>query len=200
MICIKGRYLSLFKKLSFSLLLSFICFQAVAEEDYTDPRLYHPFSEAPFQATPVITHHLFGTCREQSYLDKRDDAWRCETKNATYDPCFIKKHGSKNALVCPLAPWQDKAIMISIDAPLDNSNHETLDMSKTEPWAVELTNGKRCKRLSHPIEDETGETAHYRCGDNTLLIGNFYRCKGLWEIYLKEEKSFQTAYVKRAWF
>lgn len=171
-----------------------------AEREYTDPRLYQPYSDAPYQVTPVIIQTLKGHCREQSHKDRRDDAWRCEADNVVYDPCFVKKHDASQKLICPFAPWHQEAVMITIDAPLDNSRHDSLDMSTTPPWAVELTDGKRCTRLASPVQDGDSDPAYYTCSDNTQLIGDFYRCKGLWEVYLKDGKRFHASKVKRAWF
>lgn len=167
---------------------------------YTDPRLYQPYSDAPYQITPVVIQKLKGHCREQSYKDKRDDAWRCEADNVVYDPCFVKKHDASNTVICPFAPWHQEAVMISLAAPLDNTRHESLDMSKTPPWAVELTNGKRCTRLATPVNDGKNEPAYYTCSENTHLVGDFYRCKGQWEVYLKDGTQFHATQVLRAWF
>lgn len=168
----------------------------MAQTTFTDPVLYTAFSHSPYQTALQVTDVYFGECTSQSKADKRKDAWRCQANGQTFDPCFQHPFVNRNQLICPLSPWQSAAVKITTHQELDDSQHAELDMSRNNPWAMELKDGTRCI-----INTSTDSSSHkYHCGDQDYLVGNIYRCKGSWEIYRKSGESFEVAEVKRAWF
>ena len=69
-------------------------------------------------------------------------------------------------------------------------------MSRSMPWAVELIDGTRCLIIGK----DKNKPYRYHCQHQQFLMGNIYRCKGIWEIYLKNQQQYKTAYIKKAWF
>ena len=108
----------------------------VSAQEYTDPVLYHPFSQSPHKKNLVVTKTVNGTCQHQSKIDKRADAWRCKAKKRVFDPCFQHRFLNKNKLICPTSPWSSQAVQVKAKNTPDNQHHKELDMSRNDPWAV----------------------------------------------------------------
>ena len=169
---------------------------AFSYADYTEPRLYQPYSHAFYQKDLKIYQTLNGHCKSQSSKDKRTDAWHCTSEGKHFDPCFKHKYVNKHELVCPVSPWSHKATRIFTNDVLDSKKNKHLNMSKTSPWAMELTDGTHCVAIS----PASHLPYKYKCQNHQYLSGNLLRCKGTWQIYRKDEEGTQIAEVKRAWF
>lgn len=186
-------------------LLLLICLYAtnvLAAAEFTDIRLYRPFSEAPYQAQAVATHVLKGWCWSQSHADPRPDAWRCMVGDQSFDPCFVKTYVDRTQLICPRSPWQTSAVQITVEKPLDNSLHQQLDMSKDSPWTVELTDGTRCTIITGDRRRNDNNNIRYNCGRKGILLGNFQRCRGLWKARLqsRDGEGERVVEMNRVWF
>ncbi len=188
-----------YAKVFFALTFNFILFSHSWAYHFTDSRRYSPFIDAPLQKTPKITESIEGVCKKGSTLTARVDAWRCETAQKVFDPCFVQKYQNRDRLICPTSPWGQTATAISIHHLL-LTDRESLDMSKSSPWTVELTNGARCIRLKPEEVNTSGEKKKYRCNNGEYLVGAFYRCKGLWEIFSTNDEHYQRVFIERAWF
>lgn len=163
----------------------------------TEVNLYRPLTDAANQS-PAIAAKKMGLCAQQSELIKREDAWRCVAENKVYDPCFMQP-GSNVNVVCPESPWANQAVQITVSSPLDNKQYQTLDMSRTFPWAIELTSGDKCQAIDTK-EEYDGLPIRYRCGKQTELIGHVQRCEGMWKMLQHASNGVDTVQIARAWF
>lgn len=162
----------------------------------TEVSLYRPLTDATEQS-PAIIAKKAGQCIEQSKLIKREDAWRCVAENQVYDPCFVQPY--KMEVICPSSPWAHQAIQIKVAFPLDNKQHQPLDMSRTLPWAIELTSGDKCHAVDSN-EQYDGLPVRYRCERQSELIGHVQRCEGMWKMLQHAANGVDTAQIARAWF
>ena len=175
-----------------------LCSMPVFSTD-TELSLYRPLTETTKQLPTVIADKKSGECWQQSQLIKREDAWRCIAEGHVYDPCFVRRFGTHLEAVCVESPWSSKGVQLSVTTPLNNNQHETLDMSRTFPWAVELTNGQRCQAIESSAQYD-GLTVHYRCDENKELIGDLQRCNSAWKILQHTSNGIETVTIARAWF
>ena len=165
----------------------------------TELRLYRPLTKTEHHAFATIVEKKFGECWQQSHLNKREDAWRCIAEKVVYDPCFVQRFGSHLNAICIASPWSKKALQITVAEPLDNGQHAMLDMSKTYPWALELTNGETCKAIeSTDVFD--GLPVRYRCSNHSELIGHVQRCNASWKMLQHSDKGVTTIDISKAWF
>lgn len=165
----------------------------------TELSFYRPMTETSNHLPLTIVAKKTGTCNQQSQLIKREDAWRCVAEGQAYDPCFVQRFGAHLDAYCADSPWSNQGIQISVVSPLDNSRHETLDMSQTYPWAIELNNGTKCQAIE-PNEQYDGLPVRYRCEGQSTLIGHVQRCDNTWKILQHASNGVETVQIKRAWF
>ncbi|KTD21651.1 hypothetical protein [Legionella londiniensis] len=165
----------------------------------TELRLYRPFAATDKHPKPHIEQSLMGDCSEQSFLIKREDAWRCIANHTIYDPCFVNTYGTRQIAVCPYSPWFANSIEIKVNGSLDNKSHHALDMSEAYPWAIELADGTKCSAVGQG-EAYDGLPIRYRCGENTALIGDLQRCTPTWKILKQEGRNIGISEIKQAWF
>lgn len=165
----------------------------------TERQLYRPFTETMKHPPAVVYTEKAGECAQQSLLIRREDAWRCIAEGKVYDPCFMKVYGTHHDVICPDFPWSGKSVKITVSTPLDNSQHRTLDMSRTYPWAVELATGEKCQAVdSNEIYD--GLPVRYQCENDSKLFGYLQRCATTWKILQHSASGVTTAKIKKAWF
>ncbi|MBA2657135.1 MAG: hypothetical protein H0U70_09170 [Tatlockia sp.] len=175
----------------FSLIGSFYAF---AKD--TELKLYRPFIN---QTELQIRKNQPGECWQQSQRIKREDAWRCQAEEKIFDPCFIKPSTHEKELFCPDSPWVKNGLMINLASPLNNSQHRSLDLSEAFPWAVELKSGEKCEAVDEgQVYD--GLQVHYRCNNQSLLLGHVQRCDAQWSILQHSPKGVETAIIAKAWF
>ncbi len=180
------------------LLVMLIFYSVIVLAEDTVLKLYRPFGEDGEQKK-IITRQIEGQCDVQSKIILREDAWRCQANGQIFDPCFVKSSPKQTSLLCPSSPWASDAIQINVPVPLNNEDHQTLDMSRTFPWAIELVNGDRCLGV------ELGKTydsmpIRYHCSNNNILFGTIQRCNPLWSILEKTPSGVVTSDLKKAWF
>jgi len=165
----------------------------------TEFRLYRPLTESAFQPKVHITAKIVGECWQQSQRIKREDAWHCVADNTEFDPCFVKPFGSKTEATCIQYPWSTNGIQITLTTALDNSQHVLLDMSKAFPWAMVLTNGKKCYSIDSNVLDD-GMPVRYRCDEKTVLMGDIQRCNNPWKILQHDSVGYTTVTIAKVWF
>ena len=166
----------------------------------TQLNLYRPFADSNKHVHPVIASIKTGHCSQMSKRIIRKDAWNCTTEDGqTYDPCFSKRFGVNTTVVCPESPWSARSVEIRLNVPIDNHYEESLDMSRTLPWAIELKSGERCLSVdsNQYFEDLP---VHFQCHKNSVLIGEPHRCKEVWTIIRHDEKGVSVVEIDRAWF
>jgi len=178
--------------------LLFFCTFIVKADD-TVLKLYRPFGDVTDQISPTIKISLTGNCFAQSRVIIREDAWRCESEGKIYDPCFVKAGNDRKEAVCPQSPWVGDSVEIVVNSPLNNEQNTTLDMSRTFPWAIELTNGEHCQAIdTNELYDSM--PIRYKCTDNNLLFGYLQRCKTAWSMLEKRPEGVVTVTLAKAWF
>lgn len=166
----------------------------------TSLNLYRPFAETTRHAPVTIESSQKGTCMQQSERIKREDAWHCVSEGGmTYDPCFSKRFGPDNRVVCPQSPWTGKSVQLELNQPLDEHNMITLDMSRTLPWAIELKNGERCLSVA-PYRTRDGLLVNYRCLNGGELVGDAHRCSPVWTILMQDASGISMVELSSAWF
>lgn len=179
--------------------LLFSLSHTASADEFTDTRRYQPFASAPLQETLMVKQRVEGQCHQGSLVTERADAWRCSAYGQSLDPCFVRRYKDRTHLLCPTSPWQQDAIEVVINHSLF-PNRTPLDMSRALPWTVELTNGTYCRKLKPEEQNHDGEVKKYACNNGEYLVGDFYRCKNLWEIFSSNHGDYETVWVKRAWF
>ncbi|RUR12053.1 hypothetical protein [Legionella sp. km772] len=177
-------------------MLLFYSFMALAAD--TVLKLYRPFNRDDGQQL-LIHKQINGECSGQSKLILREDAWSCQADGQIYDPCFIKSGPNQMSLLCPNSPWSNENVQINVASPLSNEEHQVLDMSRTYPWAIELTNGDHCQAI------ELGESydsmpVRYHCSGENRLVGTIQRCNPVWSMLEKTPDGVVTRELKQAWF
>lgn len=181
------------------LCISLFFYSYVVAADETVLRLYRPFGDVTEQASPQVKEKIYGECYSQSQLIVREDAWRCSAKGHVYDPCFVKSGPNRTEALCPQSPWSGESVLITVTQPLNNENNKTLDMSRTYPWGIELTNGEHCHAInSGKIYDEM--PVRYRCTNKNYLVGHLQRCKSTWSMLEKTPQGVVTVELSKAWF
>lgn len=162
--------------------------------------LYRPFAETTKHVPVTIESTQKGSCRQQSERIKREDAWHCVSESGvTYDPCFSKRFGPNNRVVCPQSPWIGNSVQLELNQPLDERNMVMLDMSRTMPWAIELKNGERCLSVA-PYQTRDGLPVNYRCMNGAELVGEAHRCSPVWTILMHDASGISMAELSSAWF
>lgn len=178
--------------------LLFFCACECAAND-TLLKLYRPYGDVIEQVPPQVKKILTGACFSQSQLIVREDAWRCKAGDAIYDPCFVKSGPNRTQALCPQSPWVADSVQIVMKNPIDNERNKTLDMSRTYPWAIELSHGEHCMAInSGTLYDEM--PIRYRCSKENYLVGHLQRCKNTWSMLEKTPKGVVTVVLSRVWF
>lgn len=175
----------------------FLSASLVAQD--TELNLYRPFTETTKQPPMTIIAKQAGECYQQSLRIKREDAWRCIANTKVYDPCFVERFGSKIKAICIESPWSNQGIEITVLSPLDNRQHESLDMSKTFPWALELSDGPKCWSVNKP-DLYDGLPVRYQCEGESSLIGHVQRCHNTWKMLQHSPNGVLPVDIVRAWF
>lgn len=166
----------------------------------TSLSLYRPFAETAMHAPITIESTQKGYCKQQSERIQREDAWHCVSEDGViHDPCFSKRFGSTQRVVCPESPWTGKSVQLMLDKPLDEQHMIPLDMSRTLPWAIELKQGERCISVaSHPSQD--GLPVNYQCSNGVELLGDAHRCSPEWTILRHDAVGVSLVELSRVWF
>jgi hypothetical protein len=179
------------------LLIGLFFYSFLVAADDTVLKLYRPF--AGEQGIVADKKLMKGRCDAQSKLIIRDDAWRCQVEDKVFDPCFAKAGPKPMEVSCPLSPWTNEGVQISLSTPLNNEEHLPLDMSRTFPWAIELVNGEHCHAVE-PGELYDSMPVRYRCTGESALVGTIQRCNPAWSMLEKTSNGVITMDLKQAWF
>src|SRR3954468_4638980 len=118
---------------------------------------FTPFAMDGAVKRKIRTVKRSGTCRLDSRLVLRDDAWRCRTGRRRRDPCFDNPV-VEDEVVCVKAPWSRRAAII--DAPLDDSDRAY--KSSSRPWALRVGR-RRCLLRLRSKRRVHGRRLTYSC-------------------------------------
>jgi hypothetical protein len=179
------------------LLILLIFYSFLVSADDTVLKLYRPFGDGSHALK--ITKQLQGRCDMQSHLILREDAWRCQAQGTTFDPCFTKVGTKQTSVLCPSSPWSTENVQINLASPLNNEEHQVLDMSRTFPWGIELINGDRCQAVE-ATEHYDSMPIRYHCTSNNSLLGTIQRCNPVWSMLEKTSQGVVTTALRKAWF
>lgn len=175
-----------------SLIVCLLCSNSAAD---TDVVLYRPFSQAPGQATLKSSSAIKGECLTHSRKSPRDDAWRCIAKGKIFDPCFVRTYVKRNQVVCPDAPWSERATTIELSEHLPQPEMHLLDTFKQQPWIIELSNGDKCF-----FNKKQGQT-QFQCQQQGSIIGDIQRCKDTWQVqYQALNQQSEHTTINRVWY
>jgi hypothetical protein len=101
---------------------------------------------------------LPGTCWTSSITVHSSAAYRCYAHNTILDPCFAATRTARE-VTCYADPWTPGTrVLLATALP------KPAPLPVTHPWALELSNGKRCVAATGVVN---------RIGDLTLL----YQCE-----------------------
>jgi hypothetical protein len=144
---------------------------------------YTPFARDGAIKSRIKTVTRAGSCRLDSRLALRDDAWRCRTGKTRRDPCFDNPV-VEDEVVCVKAPWSRRAVVI--DAPLDDSDRAYKTSSR--PWALRVGK-RRCLYTPGSKRKVHGRRLTYRCGRRgPFLFGSPSHRKRTWTIRLAKNR------------
>jgi hypothetical protein len=143
---------------------------ATAGAASTAATIYQAFTPQGSSRLQVITRS--GYCWTGSSTAARRDAWRCLTGNLIRDPCFSSPR-DPGIVLCPQGPWLNRATRIHLTKPLSRKYANRGQPSlRSEPWAIELLDGRRCLLSSGASTVIEGERLNYFCASAST--------EGLW--------------------
>jgi len=94
----------------------------------------------------------------------RDDAWRCATASAVYDPCFATERVGR--VVCGVDPSTgDGGFQVNLSAPLPKPELPGKMPQTNWGWLVELGDGTYCAPFADTPPSVEGQTGYYGCTD-----------------------------------
>jgi len=98
-----------------------------------------------------------GTCSGPSHISVRVDAWRCGPAQGFYDPCFSSRGRATGPVVCPLAPWSSRVVLMRLSKSLPVlSGNPRGNPLRSGPWAMVTMAGKRCRLIASGTIDVAG--------------------------------------------
>ena len=105
--------------------------------------------------------------------------YRCKAGRWVLDPCWRNEDG----VVCAGFPWD--TVLSRIRVPKAKFPAHAAQVDQTQPWAVELADGHRCRILqsSHVTVELRGRPLHveYDCDGGLVLLRNLTRGR-VWKI------------------
>jgi hypothetical protein len=169
----------------------------------TEVRIFTPVSPS---ATPMIkiTKTADGRCWEGSLVAPRREAWRCFLGNYIEDPCFTAGYED---VICPTGgPWTGEGVEIRLSEPVSSipKANESQQPESINPWALELTDGKRCIFASGATSVVDSLRQNYLCPPlgTIWLYGSPKRETAPWTIYSATSSVSQltATTIRIVWF
>jgi len=143
-------------------LLALPMLAAATSDAATTATIYRAFH--PNGASVVRTHPRAGYCGSGSETAARRDAWRCFSGNLVLDPCFsFNRHSS--SVVCPSSPSGRTGIRVRLTSRLPvGFQNAPAPSTRAQPWALELTDGRRAVFASGASDSIEGMRLNYFFG------------------------------------
>ena len=156
----------------------------------TEVKLITPFQQGSLGIGFAVTSRGSGECFTSSVaVPARPDAWRCTIGNAIHDPCFQNVLGDPHQLACPAAPWDANVTLLTLTSPLPTETRKDFELKNTLPWALELTNGRRCTLFTGATAPIAGMRINYGCPGGFIVVGEIDRSQPVWRAFSQGEKS-----------
>jgi hypothetical protein len=168
----------------------------------TRASVYEPFSASGTVLMSGPTRS--GYCWTGSLTTPRRDAWRCAIKNEIYDPCFSSAQAT-GLVACPTAPWSNAGVRVRLTRPLPSSmGNQSAPSLRDQPWALQLSDGRRCALASGASNFVNGHRLNYFCttGGKVGLWGFPDRAVEPWTIYSAPYTAHSLSRrvkIRRAW-
>ncbi len=127
----------------------------------TRATIYRAF--APGGSSRLHASSRPGYCWTGSSTAARRDAWRCMTGNLIRDPCFSSSR-RPGIVLCPNGPWLGTGVRIRLTKALPRryANRGAPSL-RSEPWAIELSDRRRCLLSSGATAVLEGRRLNYFC-------------------------------------
>ncbi|MEZ5229947.1 MAG: hypothetical protein R2710_25765 [Acidimicrobiales bacterium] len=135
-------------------------------------------------------------CLPSSSVSDRIDALRCFSETSgIVDPCFT--NSVAEYAWCPSV--DGAAEMFSLEGAPQQS--ALGDVRSSIPWAIQLENGERCRRVSKTVEVIDGEGIFHLCDAGTEILGEVDTSNEVWTVLARSGRSaqFERLQLKRAW-
>jgi hypothetical protein len=154
------------------------------KHDRTEIRLLTPFTAAGLNPKLKVSKEVEGICWSNSSVNSsRPNTWRCHSDNTVYDPCFINPIHNQYSVVCLESPWSKNVVKLKLKSPLPSTKADTFVGSKSQPWAIELSNGRLCTMISGPTSAVSGMPIKYQCNSNAVVLGDIDRSNHKWVVF-----------------
>jgi len=137
----------------------------------------------------------------------RIDAWRCQTGNLIYDPCFSTSQ--KDRVLCDVNPATGKqGFQLILTKPLPAAGSAQAERRDSALWLMELEDGVWCSPFTGTNPEFNGQIAHWGCRGGSMLLGDLQTNTPNWtakRIVVAQTKSgpviqsAATVGVKRVW-
>jgi hypothetical protein len=181
----------------------FLAVPALASATPTRAVVYHAFTSSGKPAYRV-GRTLRGSCFSGAQSVNRDDAWRCISGNALFDPCFSSTQ-AKGIVLCPSTPFSSSMVEIKLTKRLPTGMADKGTPSSSGlPWAIKTTTGLKCV-MDTGATNAIGTTrANYGCQPGTSwLWGDPSRTTKPWTIRiapLSARRLSRRVGIAQAWF
>lgn len=151
-----------------------------------------------------VAHALRGSCYSGADSVNRDDAWRCISGNALFDPCFSSAQ-AKRIVLCPSTPFGSSVVEIKLTKGLPSGMADKDKPSSSgSPWAIETTTGLKCVMDTGATNAIGSVRANYGCTRGSdWLWGDPSRSTEPWTIRIapiSARRLKQRVDITRAWF
>ena len=163
-------------------------------------RFYTPFGTDIARPSVPVGRIVVGDCFWGSVANSgRADAWRCESRDRIYDPCFAPDLPNGYVL-CPSNPWGGPAVRMEYSGRLPR-RHGNRDSNMAPPWFLELETGERCSFATGATVAIAGERANYQCPGGAWLVGEIKRGRSWVALVARPNSSeLERAFVTTAWY
>ncbi len=155
-------------------------------------------------STSLRTRARSGYCWTGSDAAQRRDAWRCRTGSEILDPCFSASPTARS-VICPAGPWSRSALRLELTRALPHGLADKGRPSlKEQPWAIELSDGRRALFASGASSELEGRRLDYFFGpgNDEGLWGYPDRTGQLWTILVAPftaQRLDARATIRHAW-
>lgn len=169
----------------------------------TEIRMLTPFTGEGLNPKLHIVKETTGVCWSSSLVNtSRPNTWRCHAEDKVYDPCFKSPIHNQNSVVCMQHPWDKKVVILKLKSPLPSTKASRFSSKKSQPWAIELGNGRMCTLITGPKAQIAGMKSRYSCSSGAVVVGDIDRSNPVWHVfYLGNEDLYmhQTPVIS-AWY
>lgn len=146
--------------------------------------IFLPFHVASLREGVVVSARASGRCFAGSLSTAgRPDAWRCNSGDRIYDPCFEGTQEERAVLLCVDTPWSGDALLLTPSPALPRGEANPSNLTGALPWALVLANGAHCQLLTGATSVSAGLRVNYWCDGETSVIGDIDREQPLWQVF-----------------